>query len=462
MAPAEHHAHFVNGALRDIDVSTPAVVLKLDPNVFHHGGLGVVRSLGRLGVPVHLVHEDPLSPAAASRYVRGRWEWNPGVDHADRVALGLMALAERIGRPAVLVPTDDAGAIFLAERGRHLRRWFRFPAPPPHLPRQLADKYSLHRLCREHGVPTPVTAVPTSAAEAYEFAAHVGFPLVVKRTRPWRPADGKHRRSTTLVRTRDELSALLVGRAGGEESSDGVMLQEYIPGSPEADWFFHGYCDANLVCRVGFTGVKERSYPAHAGLTTLGRAAENPPLRADMQQLLKALSYQGLMDLDLRRDPRDGEYRLLDFNPRPGAQFRVFEDTGGLDVVRAAYLDLTGQPVPEQQPCRERRMVVENYDLPAALGYRRRGELNLVAWARSLRRVDETAWFARDDLAPFGLMCLRTGWRVLRRPFHAGPRPSAPTAPRYRPGRAVRFAAPRARRKLGPSDVDPFCVKEWK
>ena len=48
----------------DFDTSTPAVVLKLDPNVMHHGGLGVIRSLGRLGVPVYGVHEGPLAPAA--------------------------------------------------------------------------------------------------------------------------------------------------------------------------------------------------------------------------------------------------------------------------------------------------------------------------------------------------------------------------------------------------------------
>jgi hypothetical protein len=84
---------------------------------------------------------------------------------------------------------------------------------------------------------------------------------------------------------------------------------------------------------------------------------------------------------------------------------------------------------------------VENYDLLAALGYRRRRELNLRTWARSLRRVDETAWFARDDLAPFGLMCLRTGWRALTRPFRGGARPASPTGPHHRPGRASRRAA---------------------
>ena len=44
------------------DVSMPAVVLKFDPNVMHHGGLGAIRSLGRMGVPVYAVQESSWSP----------------------------------------------------------------------------------------------------------------------------------------------------------------------------------------------------------------------------------------------------------------------------------------------------------------------------------------------------------------------------------------------------------------
>jgi predicted ATP-grasp superfamily ATP-dependent carboligase len=426
------------GALSDVDTSTPAVVLKLDPNVFHHGGLGVIRSLGRLGVPVHAVHEDPLAPAASSRYLRGRWQWTPGADDPDRIEAGLARLGERIGQPAVLLPTDDAGALFLAERGERLRRRFLFPAQADDLPRRLADKHALHLLCRDRGLPTPRTAMPASAAEAAEFVEAVGFPLVVKRVRPWR-RDGVQARSTVLLRTRQDVSDLLRSWPGAGPGPDhGLMLQEYIPGAGDADWFFHGYFDAGSSCRAGFTGVKERSYPAHAGLTSLGRSADNPALREDVEQLLKDLSYRGLVDLDLRRHARDGRYRLLDFNPRLGAQFRVFEDAGGLDVVRAAYLDLTGQPVPAQQATSGRRLVVENYDLLAALGYRRRGELDLRTWLRSLRGVDEAAWFARDDLAPFGLMCVRTVWRAVRRTTGGGTGQPSAAAPRFRPGRAQR------------------------
>ena len=113
-----------------IDASTPAVVLKFDPNVMHHGGLGVIRSLGRRRVQVYGVHERRWAPAAHSRYLAGRFFWRPSAAEVDRVLAGLLRLADRIGRPSVLFTTDDAGAIFLAEHGHDLRRWFLFPDPP--------------------------------------------------------------------------------------------------------------------------------------------------------------------------------------------------------------------------------------------------------------------------------------------------------------------------------------------
>jgi D-aspartate ligase len=447
------------GAFDGADLSTPAVVLKFDPNVMHHGGLGAIRSLGRLGVPVYGVHEGPWAPAANSRYLHGRWFWRPGPDDVDRVQAGLLALAERIGRPAVLIPTDDAAAIFLAENGGPLRGGFLFPSPPPDLPRRLAGKYSMYQLCQELGVPCPQAVVPQSQAEARTFAARAGFPLIAKLTSPWKTLSAgagggggsqAKLRSTSIVRDFSELGGLskLAGAQGA-----GLMLQEFIPGGPGHDWFFHGYCGADSVCRPAFTGVKERSYPAHTGLTSLGHSVPNTPLRAQVSELLARLSYRGIVDLDLRLDARDGEYKLLDFNPRLGAQFRLFRDGAGMDVVLAQYLDLTGGRLPASEQVTGRTFWVESYDPLSALSYWRHGELGLRSWLASVRTVDEAAWFARDDLRPFGLMCMRMGWRLasqtaaaasgrLTRGAPGGRRNKARatavrTEPRYRPGRAA-------------------------
>jgi D-aspartate ligase len=424
------------------ETPVPVVVLKFDPNVMHHGGLGVIRSLGRQGVPVYGVHEGPWAPAASSRYLRGRCFWQPSPDDADRVRAGLLRLSERIGRPAVLVPTDDAGAIFLAEQGDGLRQRFLFPDPPRDLPRRVAGKYSLHELCRELGVPCPRAAMPDSLEAAREFAAGAGFPLIAKLTTPWTSGRGKLR-STSIAAGWEQLEDTYRACAA---AGAGLMLQEFIPGGPGHDWFFHGYCDGGSTCRPAFTGVKERSYPAHAGLTSLGRSTANTRLRDEVSALLARLGYRGILDLDLRWDARDDQYKLLDFNPRVGAQFRLFRDAAGTDVVTACYLDLTGSLVPVAEQATGRGFMVENYDPISAFSYWRRGELGLRSWLASLRTVDETAWFATDDLRPFGLMCLRMGWRLATRPLGNGPL----ALPQGRaPGHDFRFSGGRAAARAG-------------
>ncbi len=424
--------------LRTADWSTPAVVLKFDQNMLHHGSLGVIRSLGRLGVPVYGVHEGAWAPAASSRYLAGRFFWQPHPEFPQRTVSGLLDVASRIGRRAVLYATDDAGAIFLAEHGDALRDAFAFPRPPADLPRRLAGKYSMFQLCRELGVPTPQATLAWSPGEAAEFAGRAGFPLIVKLTTPWRGGAGHRLRSTTIVRTPAELRELC---DAADQTCTGLMLQEYIPPAPGQDWFFHGYVDSEGRCAPAFTGVKDRSYPAYAGLTSLGRAVPNSRVAGQVTAMAAAIGFRGIVDLDLRFDPRDAQYKLLDFNPRLGAQFRLFTTGTGVDVARAAYLDLTGQPAEAGEMTRGRRFLVENYDPLGAVGYWRRGDLGLRSWAASLRRVDEAAWLARDDLRPFGLMCARMAWRAVSRGASRRSPARGPSAllraadgPRYRPG----------------------------
>lgn len=435
------------GSCQGIDVSTPAVVLKFDPNIMHHGGLGVIRSLGRAGVPVYGVHEDRLAPAAGSRYLQGRFFWRPDPADTDRVLAGLARLAETIGRPAVLITTDDAGAIFLAEHAAALRGSFLFPEPPPDLPRRLAGKYSLYEVCQEFGVASPLTTQPQSLGAAREFARGTGYPVIAKLTTPWRAPKGL--RSTQLAADETELTRIYEACA---QAAAGLMLQEFVPGGRGHDWFFHGYCDANSDCRPAFTGVKERSYPSGAGLTSYGRSVPNDELRDEITKLLTRLGYRGMLDLDIRLDERDGRYHLLDFNPRLGAQFRVFRDAAGTDVALAAYLDLTGQPIPVAPQVDDRSFVVENYDPVSALRRWRAGDLDWRSWLASVRGADELAWFARDDLRPFGLMCARFGWRAVTRklPGTNHRSRSASNTFRYGPGRAAaQSARPPAARTPG-------------
>ena len=123
---------------------------------------------------------------------------------------------------------------------------------------------------------------------------------------------------------------------------------------------------------------------------------------------MKALGYTGILDLGFRYDARDGQYKLLDVNPRVGSAFRLFVAENGLDVVRALYLDLTGRPVPSAPAKESRKWLVENYDLVSSAKYYKDRALRPGEWLRSFRGVQEAAWFSRDDLRPFGAMWMRS------------------------------------------------------
>jgi predicted ATP-grasp superfamily ATP-dependent carboligase len=192
----------------------------------------------------------------------------------------------------------------------------------------------------------------------------------------------------------------------GERSN--IMLQEYIPGGDDTIWMFNGYFDSNSDCRFGITGKKIRQYPNYTGQTSLGVCLRNAFVYETTVRWMKALGYKGILDIGYRYDARDGQYKVLDVNPRIGATFRLFVDQNGTDVARALYLDLTGQPVALGAAREGRKWIVEDADIASFLGYLRDGKLGFAEWLKSLAGIEEAAYFATDDMRPFWKMCSRS------------------------------------------------------
>jgi predicted ATP-grasp superfamily ATP-dependent carboligase len=386
----------------DADREVPGLIVKFGDYPLHHGGVGAIRSLGRLGIPMYAITEDRYTPAAASRYLRRAFVWpTTGTEEPERLVEGLLRIGQRIGRPTVLVPTDEEAAVLIAEHQDELGDRFLFPRVDAKLPRRLASKQGLHELCAEHGIPSPQAAFPQSHEEVVAFAESARFPLVAKNreafVRRSRPAVN----GTTRIATREGL--LTLARDWGAQP--GVILQEYLPREEAEDWIVHAYFAADSTPLAMFTGVKVRSWPPHAGMTANAYVVDNPELADLAARFIKQIGFSGVIDLDLRFDRRDGQYKLLDFNPRMGAQFRLFENESGIDVVRAMHLDLTGRTVPEGEQRAGHRYIVENIDLPALLAYRRSGYTTPNAPARA--SGTELAWLAGDDLRPFFTMLAR-------------------------------------------------------
>lgn len=333
---------------------------------------------------------------------------------------------------------DDAGALAIGRLRKELSDAYLLPDQGPGLAERVADKATLAEVCATAGIPHPVTLTPESDAQAAAAVRQLGLPVVAKWSRPWLLPAGTDLRSTVLVRSAKEAQELY---RRGEEAGSHLLLQAFLPDGPGLDRFVHGYVDRAGSVRGGGAGRKHRSWPRGAGLTAVGEWTPDPRLWADVEKLVGTLGYRGIFDLDFRVDSATGEHCLLDFNPRPGAQFRLFADGADLDVVRAQHLDLTHRPLPAAAVLSGRAFVVENYAPLTALRVLMTAGPTATA---SHRR--ELAWHAQDDMAPafamWVLWCRHVARRLLGR-LRRAVRPAGP------PGEEVRARMVRQTTRAG-------------
>src|SRR5687767_1262066 len=103
-------------------MTTGAIVIGRD-----YGALGVIRSLGRQGIPVWLLEEAP-SNASVSRYLRIHRPWPEG-EEAQLTCLVNLAEKELLAG-WTLFPASDESAALIARHHAALSERFRLTTPP--------------------------------------------------------------------------------------------------------------------------------------------------------------------------------------------------------------------------------------------------------------------------------------------------------------------------------------------
>ena len=401
------------------DKSTPVVVINCGL-----GALAIMRTLGYLGVDVYGVSADPGAHALRSRYCRKAFLLSSVRDGGETLAAQLLELRANFTKKPILIATSDETAIAVAESYDELSQAYLIAQNGGPIVQRLADKMTMFDLAKEHGLPAPHTLLPTTLEETEAYAASVAFPVMLKG------AMGNRlyaRTGKKMVLAHDQKDLLTQYQLLQDPEQPNLMIQELIPGGDDEVYIFNGYFNAESDCVVGYTGRKIRQFPVHVGCASLGECCWVPEVAEMTTTFMKKIGYRGILDIGYRRDPRDGKYKVLDINPRVGQAFRLFVSANDLDVVRALYLDQTGQAVPDSPRREGRRWIIEDYDLVSSVDYFREGTLSLGAWVRSFSRLEEGAWFAWRDPLPFfdmlGRLAKQMGrWLWKRIPGNAAPR----------------------------------------
>ncbi len=363
-----------------------------------HGSLGVIRSLGRRGIPVWvLTGERPI--ARYSKYARRSFAW-PGPEDAQALAY-LVSLADRENLQGwVLFPGGDAEARFISLHHAELEAIFRLTTPPWDTLQWAAEKSRTYELAEEIGVDCPWTLRPRNRRELER--TDFRFPVILKpsarhatnaftQAKAWRIDD-----QASLL-TRYDQAVEFVG-------ADSVLLQEMIPGNGSTQFSFAAICEDGIPL-AWLTARRTRQYPIEFGYTsTFVESIEKPEVEAASRRFLKATGYTGLVELEYKYDTRDNRYKLLDVNARTWAWISLGEKAG-VDFPWLMWQLVFGAPVESARGRAGCAWAHVARDLAAAQAEIRAGSLTLRDYWKSFHASLVFAAFAKDDPLP-GLMDL--------------------------------------------------------
>lgn len=373
-----------------------------------HNALALARSFGRKGIPVALVTDDHPLPKY-SRYVDRCIDW-PGAKSAD-AATWLAELAAQNGfQNWLLLPCADHEVKLVAESHKTLRDSYQILGNEWQDLRHLCDKQLLSQAAEKAGIAVPKKYEIKSAEDAARI--EVEFPVILK------PAMRMSRNPLTTAKAwradnRDELIGLY-RKAAALQGDDGVVVQEYIPGGGEAQFSYAALWYRNAPV-AELAAQRTRQYPVDFGYTsTFVEIVANDTVVELSRNLLSSIGFEGLVEVEFKRDGRTGTYKVLDVNPRAWSWLSLCE-AGGFDFAASFAAILSGHAEPLQHAELGHAWVHVSRDAIAACHLLARGQLNLGVWFKQYRQKLTYAVFSKDDPWPAVMELPLTLTRVVGR-----------------------------------------------
>jgi len=358
-----------------------------------HPGLGIARSLGRRGIPVYVI-DDQHSISQFSKYVTRVVRVKDLRDERNTVE-NVMEVGQRHGLKGwVLFPTRDETVVAFSRYRERLAEFFRVTTPCWDTVKWAWDKKNTYDRAAELGIPVPHTFNPRTEGELADLYAHL--PLAIK------PAIKENFFYATGAKawraeTPDQLNHLF-RKAALQIKPEEILVQEIIPGDGQQQYsycafFRDGEAQSTLLAK------RIRQHPREFGrAATYVETIEFPEIEELSERFLKAINYYGLVEVEFKRDPRDGKFKLLDVNARTWG-FHSLGGPAGVDFPYLLYADQVGKPVERSRARAGVGWLRAVTDLPTVASDLWDGVFDMRSYWTSLKRTRvESVFCLRDPL----------------------------------------------------------------
>lgn len=359
-----------------------------------HPGLAVSRSLGRRGIPVCVV-DDQLSISSFSKYVRQCIRVGDLRDERRTVDT-ILEVGHKFGlRDWVLFPTRDETVAAFSRHRRQLAEFFRVTTPEWDTVRWAYNKKLTYDLANRLDIPCPETFNPRCADDIE--ALYSKLPLAIKpavKENFFYATGAKAWRAETPGQLQE-----MYARAARHIPPAEILVQQIIPGDGHGQVSYCAFFRDNEA-RGTLVARRARQHPREFGrAATFVETIDLPVIEELSERFLRAINYYGLVEVEFKLDPRDGQYKLLDVNARTWG-FHSLGYATGVDFPFLLFADQMGESV---EVCRGKAGVGwlrALTDVPTAFGDILHGHLKWQAYVASIKSTKIESVFCKDDLMP--------------------------------------------------------------
>jgi len=359
-----------------------------------HPGLAIARSLGRRGIPVYVI-DDQYCISSFSRYVTKVIRVESILDERKTVE-AVLEVGRRYGLSNwVLFPTRDENVAAFSRYRSELAQMYRVTTGDWESIEWAWDKKKTYELAERLDIPCPKTFNPKSLDELP--ALYSRLPLAIK------PAVKENFFYATGAKawranTPEQLRALYE-KAISQIRPEEILIQEIVPGDGTEQYSYCAFVRNGVPFSV-LTARRARQHPREFGrAASYVETVNAPEIEHLSERFLRAIKYHGIVEIEFKRDPRTGEYKLLDVNARPWG-FHAIGPAAGVDFPYLAYADQMSLPI---EPVRAKagvgwlRLVS---DIPTAASDLLCGAISPRMYVRSLLNTRTESVFSWSDPIP--------------------------------------------------------------
>lgn len=367
----------------------PAIVLGGGIN-----GLGMVRNLGKSGVPVFCVCKT-VDPAFFSRYCLKRFLIHSFEEDALRRFLREFSKKET-ARPVVF-STDDIGTLALSRLQGDIKDDFELVVPRKEAAERLIIKRKFYEFLAENDIPHPQVVIPSDVNDLKRVKKELGYPVFVRPSLSPIFNTLFHKKGFLAYSENELIRFCDLTRKNNID----VIFQEIIQGPDSGIYGIAGYFDKRSRPVALFAYHRLRGWPPVFGNNSLIESVALSTIQSAKETATKCLSqlgYHGVMEAEFKLDPRDNRFKMLEINARSWWQ-NSFPTKCGLNIIFKAYLDAIGEHS-EYSESYLTGLKWINFltDLPSSI---LTNEIATKTWVHSLRMIRDEAFFdPRDPIPP--------------------------------------------------------------